>query len=215
MNRRRRRRRSPVARTTLLVAALALPAGLLPVLAAAQPEPARSPAPTTRPAPQSTGPRTRPATAEATTRPAKSMSADEMLSQMLKPPASADRPLAPVEGPPAADRTTGRGAVAPDAPVMPVRREGTYIIDRVGRLTHNADHTQAEFDFESDGRALRDPPVVLLPNVKLQVMEDAASGADHEQRFKVSGMLTEYRGRNYLLLEKVGVIPEVEAFRDF
>lgn len=215
MNRRRRRRH--VARTIVVTASIAVPAGLLPVLATAQQEPARSPAPTTRPVPQSNAPRTRPTTTagDPTTRTAKSMSADEMLSQMLKPPASADRPLAPVDGPPAADRTSGRGAVAPDAPVVPVRREGTYIIDRVGRLTHNADRTQAEFVFESDGRALRDPPVVLLPNVKLQVMEEAASGADHDLRFKVSGMLTEYRGRNYLLLEKVVTIPEVEAFRDF
>jgi hypothetical protein len=208
-----RRRRSTRVLLAAAAAAAVLPVAFAPVMVAAQQGAGRSQTPTTQPA-SGARPATRPS-GDAATRPAKSLSADEMLSQMLKPPAGADRPLAPVDGPPAADRMSGRGAVAPDAPVVSVRREGTFIIDRVGRLTHNADRTQAEFVFESDGRALRDPPVVILPNLKLMVMEDAAGGADRDLRFKVSGMLTEYRGRNYLLLEKVVTVPEVEAFRDF
>ncbi len=86
--------------------------------------------------------------------------------------------------------------------------EGTFIFDRVGRLTHNADGTQAEFTFESDGKAMKDPPVIILPNLKLMTMEDVVKATNRDLRFRVTGMLTEYRGHNYLLLEKVLVPPE-------
>jgi hypothetical protein len=45
-----------------------------------------------------------------------------------------------------------------------------------------------------------------LPNLKLMIMEDVARGNTREPRFRVSGVVTEYRGRNYLLLEKVYVL---------
>ena len=150
------------------------------------------------------------------TRPARELSADEMLNQMLKPPAASgggggSRPLPPLPetaagGP---DKTSGRGAVAPDAPVVNVLREGTFLVDRVGRLERSADGSQAEFVFDSDGTALQDPPVVIVPNLKLMQMEDAVANSMRDPRFRVSGMVTEYRGRNYVLLEKVVVVPEV------
>jgi hypothetical protein len=116
--------------------------------------------------------------------------------------------LAPVADPPAVDRTTGGGAVAPGAQPMTVLREGTFLIDRVGRLTRSADGHVAEFAFESDGKALRDPPVILLPNLKLMAMETAARASSRDLRFRITGMVTEYNGRNYVLLEKVVVVPE-------
>jgi hypothetical protein len=151
--------------------------------------------------------------APAATRPTRELSAEDMLSQMLKPPASAggSRPLPPLPesaggGP---DKTSGRGAVAPAAPVVNVLREGTFLVDRVGRIERSADGSRAEFVFESDGTALQDPPVVIVPNLKLMQMEDAAANSTRDLRFRVSGMVTEYRGRNYVLLEKVVVVPEV------
>ena len=39
-------------------------------------------------------------------------------------------------------------------------------------------------------------------------MEDAVQGANRDLRFRATGMVTEYRGRNYILLEKVVVVPE-------
>ena len=39
-------------------------------------------------------------------------------------------------------------------------------------------------------------------------MEEAVKGANKDLRFRISGMVTEYRGRNYVLLEKVVVMPE-------
>jgi hypothetical protein len=135
--------------------------------------------------------------------------ADELIRQMLRPAGSAARPLQPVTEPPAPDRTTGRGAVAPGAPMLTVMREGTYIVDRVGRLTRSADGTQMEFTFEADGQALRDPPVIILPNLKLMAMENLVSGSSRDLRFRITGMVTEYRGRNYVLLEKVVVVSDV------
>jgi hypothetical protein len=135
-----------------------------------------------------------------------------MLSQMLKAPQqTGNRPLAPLPAPSvgAVDRTSGPGAVAPSAPVVNLLREGTFLVDRVGRLSRNADGSQAEFSFESDGTAMQDPPVVIVPNLKLMQMEDAVANNPRDLRFRVSGSVTEYRGRNYILLEKVVVVPEI------
>jgi hypothetical protein len=157
-------------------------------------------------------PSTRPSTSPATTKSAKDQSAEEMLSQMLKAPQQAGkRPLTPLPTTTGgvADKTSGAGAVAPSAPVVNVLREGTFLVDRVGRLSRTADGSQAEFVFESDGTAMQDPPLVIVPSLKLQQMEDAVSTAIKDPRFRVSGTLTEYRGRNYILLDKVVVVPDI------
>jgi hypothetical protein len=203
----------------LVIAALSLPVGggMLNAVSADAPPVADVADLATRPSakPQAARPTTRPAAkpATATTKPAKELSAEEMLSQMLKPAErSGNRPLAPLPeassgGP---DRTSGAGAVAPAAPVVNVLREGTFLVDRIGRLSRGRDGSDAEFVFDADGTALQDPPVIIIPNLKLQQMEDAAtSNTVRDLRFRVSGMLTEYRGRNYILLEKVVVVPEI------
>lgn len=141
------------------------------------------------------------------------MSPEAKMAQMLKPvPQAAARPLQPRIDPPAIDRTTGVGGVAPKTPPQALHREGTFLFDRVGRLTRSPDGQQAEFVFESDGKTLQDPPVIILPNLKLMSMEDAVKSTNRDLRFRVTGMLTEYRGRNYLLLEKVLVPPENGSF---
>jgi hypothetical protein len=141
--------------------------------------------------------------------PATQPTAGQLLDQMLRPSATPAQPLQPLPDPPAPDRTTGGAAVAPGADPMPVIREGSYIVDRTGRLTKSADGQQFEFNFESDGRAMKDPPVVILPNLKLMAMENAVSGSNRDLRFRITGMVTEYKGRNYVLLEKVVVVPDV------
>ncbi|MDB5356482.1 MAG: hypothetical protein JWN24_2935 [Phycisphaerales bacterium] len=156
--------------------------------------------PATQPA---AGPATQPADAAAP------LSPEQMLNNMLKPPPSAGKPLTPALDPPAVDRATGKGAVAPHVPTAHVRREGSFISDAVGRLTHSADGSQAEFTFDADGKNLKDPPIIILPNLNLMTMEAVVSGANRDLRFRVTGMVTEYRGRNYVLLEKVMVIPDI------
>jgi hypothetical protein len=127
---------------------------------------------------------------------------------MLRPGATNSRPLQPLPDPAQPDRTTGAAAVAPGAPQMSVMREGSFVVDRTGRLTRSADGQQYEFTFDSDGKSMKDPPVVILPNLKLMAMENAVSGSNRDLRFRITGMVTEYRGRNYVLLEKVVVVPE-------
>jgi len=134
-------------------------------------------------------------------------SADQMLDRMLKP-AGPGQTLQPSTDRPAIDKTSGAGAVAPDAPRVTVMREGSYIVDRVGRLSPSADGQQMEFVFESDGKALKDPPVVVLPSLKLMDMEWARETKGPETLFRITGMVTEYKGRNYVLLDKVVVVPE-------
>jgi hypothetical protein len=161
-----------------------------------------------------TAPKPSPASAAAAgpaTKPAatKGVTADQLLGEMLKAPAPATgKPLATPDEAPAVDATSGKGAVRPNAPAVTVLREGTYLVDRVGRLTRSADGATAEFSFESDGSAMQDPPVVIIPNLKLMAMEDAASTVNRDLRFRITGMVTEYRGRNYVLMEKVVVVPD-------
>jgi hypothetical protein len=171
---------------------------------------AAAPVPEKKPVAKTTA---KPTTRPSATKPAKEVSPEEMMSQMLKAPRhTGTKPLPPL--PPAtsggSDKSSGAGAVAPAAPVVNVLREGTFLVDRVGRLSRSADGSQAEFLFETDGTTLQDPPLIIVPNLKLMQMEGAAtSQGRREVRFRVSGMLTEYRGRNHILLDKVVVVPDV------
>ncbi len=146
-----------------------------------------------------------------TTRPT-GKSAEEMLNQLLKPTGDSAKPLAPTTAAQggSVDVTSGAAAVAPGAPVVTVMREGTDIVNRVGRLTRGADGDQWEFTFDSDGRTMLDPPVVVLPNLTLMLMESNATGSNRDIRFRVTGEVTEYRGRNYVLLRKASVVSDAE-----
>jgi len=142
------------------------------------------------------------------TQPSKPIPADQMLSRMLRPADEPAKPVAAPSQPAAIDKSTGTGAVAPGAPALTVMREGSYLVDRVGRMNRTADGQQEEFTFDSDGKAMKDPPVVLLPNLKLMAMEQAVKGSSRDLRFRITGVVTEYNGRNYVLLEKVVVVTD-------
>ena len=153
--------------------------------------------------PPATRPATRPATQEA---------ADSALDRLLEPtrpqPATTNQALAPAPGA-QPDNATGRGsaAVAPDTPRRMLLPEGTYVIDRLVQVRHSVDGRGLEIVFVADGivpAAAVDPPMLLAPNLNLQTV-DAVFRQDPEHRYRVTGRVTEYRGRNYLLLEKVVV----------
>lgn len=150
-------------------------------------------------------PATQPTTRPSGTRP---VAPGQLLDSLLKPPATAGQVLQPIQEGPAVDATTGGNAVAPGAPQLNLIREGTPIVDRTGRLTKSADGQVNELTFDADGKALKDPPMVILPNLKLMQMENAVQSTSRDLRFKVSGVVTEYKGRNYILLERVVVVPE-------
>ena len=155
---------------------------------------------------QTTRPTTRPSTDAGDS--TNAAAADQVFDQMLKPTTNPVRLLEPVSDKPVRDKTSGTGAIKPNAPPLNTLREGTFVIDRIGRLTHT-DNGQAEFTFESDGKALRDPPMILLSNLKLMQMEDTLTAVNRDLKFRVTGTVTEYRGRNYLLLERVVQVLDV------
>jgi hypothetical protein len=151
----------------------------------------------TQPTDQSSAPTTQPSV----------VPADQLLTQMLRPQEEKTKPIQPVAGPPAADATSGDGALAPGAPTVSLLREGTDIVERVGHL-RKTQGDLPEFVFDSDGRALTDPPMLVLPNLKLMQMETAMGTATDNLHFRVTGTVTEYRGRNYILLDKVVVVSD-------
>jgi len=132
--------------------------------------------------------------------------ADAILKSLLKPTTPAEQVIQPIKDAPLTDATSGQAAVAPNAPTLPLVREGTFVTNRLGRLTRTADN-QWEFTFESDAKTLQDPPMLLLPNLQLMALEKEATSSGRDLQFRVTGMVTEYRGRNYLLLEKVTIVP--------
>lgn len=79
--------------------------------------------------------------------------------------------------------------------------EGFYISNRLGRLVRGAGCWM--FVFESQSKDSADSPVVILPNRWLEKMEADVLSTAEPIIFKVSGEITVYHGRNYLLLRKV------------
>lgn len=144
-----------------------------------------------------------------TTQPAE-LPATDLLNRMLKPPGEAPAPLQPIVLPAPPNSVTGyNGAVAPNSTTQPIIREGTFITDRTGRLTKSPDGLHEEFTFDADGQAMQDPPMIILPNLKLELMEQAIAGSNRDLKFHVTGMVTEYQNRNYLLMERVVVVPDI------
>ncbi len=137
----------------------------------------------------------------AATQPAGEQSADQMLDRMLNP-AGGEQTIQPA--PTQSVQVAGQGGSVKQN----VLREGSYVVDRVGRLSSDDDKQRMEFVFDSDGKALRDPPIVVLPSLKLMDMEWARETKGPETRFRITGMVTEYRGRNYILLDKVVVVTD-------
>src|ERR1051325_11423069 len=67
------------------------------------------------------------------TPPAEPTNPDQMLRQLLSPARPSGKPLQPVDFP--IEDKTSKTAVAPKVESQNLIREGSYIIDRVGRLT--------------------------------------------------------------------------------
>ena len=132
---------------------------------------------------------------------------DQLLNSMLRPATDTGTVLQPVPDGQKFDASAQK-AVAPNAPTVRLRREGSTIFDTVCRLTRSADGQQWELTLESDGKTMQDPPLIILPNLNLAAMETAVAGASRDLRFRVTGVVTEYKGRNYILLEKVVVPPD-------
>jgi hypothetical protein len=97
----------------------------------------------------------------------------------------------------------------PERHGAPIVREGTHLTDQSGRLSHTASG-QAIFTFDTDGKTVKDPPMYLLPNQKLEMMEGTVLGTAKDSHFRISGAVTEYKGKNYILLDKAVVVADVD-----
>ncbi|MCG8403989.1 MAG: hypothetical protein MI923_02205 [Phycisphaerales bacterium] len=89
--------------------------------------------------------------------------------------------------------------------------DGSRIVDRPGRLTREGDYFT--FSFESRGQGAPELPIRLLPNRLLEDMEVISSGGAEPVVFVLSGEVTEYRGVNYLLIQKLLVRPNLGNFK--
>lgn len=113
------------------------------------------------------------------------------------------------------ERTEVAARAIPDNAIRAVDRklmpDGSHLVDRAGRLTRDGDYLT--FTFESRGEGPIEMPLRLLPNRLLENMEMIAEGGRKSVVFVVSGEVTEYRGVNYLLLEKLLIRPDLGNLR--
>lgn len=152
-------------------------------------------------------PATQPATQPAVSAPVDQptpVDAEGTLDRLLRARPGTAQPIQPAP-PTDVDARQPRNDVAPRTPSVPLKREGDMIVQRVGRL-HPTAGGGFEFRFESDRRQLHDPPMIILPNQRLADMESSLNRAGRDLRFQVTGVVTQYRGKNYLLIEKAAEV---------
>jgi len=136
------------------------------------------------------GPASAPASPRTLRRPEQAEIIQDLLRQRDK--AGVILPQDPQEG-----QSSGavRAATADDSSLLP---EGTILVERPGRLV--SDGGRPMFVFLTSATGGRPQSMELLPCQLLEALErESARGSE----FTVSGEVTRYRGRNYLLLLKV------------
>jgi hypothetical protein len=145
--------------------------------------------PTSEPA---TNPTSEPTT-EATTEPTTNPTTEPTTGPTTHPTTG------PTTGP-----TTSPTATTQPAPVIPPLTgvtEGSFFPEREGRLQRSKDGREIQFVFEQDGKQVE---VTILQNLELMRLENAVEDAGWGQRFRASGWVTEYQGKNYILLDHAG-----------
>ncbi len=152
-----------------------------------------------------------PPSAPATTAPASTMpSAQKVLEGLLK-----DKPTATVPDAAPTPITANRTAqplvpeAAPNTPKTARVREGEFVWNRVGRLEKDEKTGSWFFAFEADGQNMQDPPMILIPSRLLATMESASVSGTLPTRFKVSGEVTEYSGKNYLWVQHMEILRDL------
>lgn len=161
------------------------------------------PAPATQPASQP-GVMVEAGPSGATTQPpvATQPSPDRMLENLLhRTPAVPDAKI--MSGPAIPSAPAPGASAAPNPPTITRLREGQYLTQRTGRLVKDEKTGQWMFAFDSDGKEMKDPPMVILPNLYLQSMEQMTEKGTKSIRFNISGEVTEYQGKNFLIIRFV------------
>lgn len=108
-------------------------------------------------------------------------------------------------------RAEGADLFAPEGQTLP---EGAYLAQRRGTL-HRLDSGVWVFVFDADAAGRAEPPMVVAPSIGLMQMRRLVeSRADAGLRFKVSGRVTLYRGRNFLVPTFGSILVEREGGGD-
>ena len=105
------------------------------------------------------------------------------------------RPQQPATQP--GPRGTPSAGVAADG--RPLLLEGTFLVERPGRLVHEDGHAKLVLNPEAGGKGPR--TIEILPNQLLEAMEHEAGAGFTD--FIVSAEVTRYKGTNYLILRKI------------
>ncbi|HVS72395.1 MAG TPA: hypothetical protein VHQ47_14160 [Phycisphaerae bacterium] len=172
------------------------------------PEPNPAPSPdVTDETPRAAG-ATQPAAAassSSTTQP----SAQAVLENLLSTrPSTAEPAPVPAGGTTAAAGLQGNSA-APNEPVVKRKPEGDFVWNAVGRLTRDDQTGEWLFVFDSDGKRMQDPPMGLVPSRMLMAMQQASKDGTVPTKFRVSGEVTEYNGKNYLYVKDERVVQDL------
>jgi len=120
--------------------------------------------------------------------------------EVIDQPARVGAPAATVDLDPAvvgiAPPPAGEGASAEKPKLLP---EGTFIVNRRGRIMRSSDGAHVMFVFEADQPDAPETPMILMPCRKLEDMEDYVEKHGDQTTFRLSGQVHTYRGANYLL----------------
>ncbi len=101
-------------------------------------------------------------------------------------------------------------AAAPNEPAAPRVREEETVEGRLGRLVRDQRSGLEVYEFDADRQKMDDPPLGVIPCKALEVMEDATEGGNLPVKFRLSGEVTQYRGKNYLYVRAFSVIKDME-----
>jgi hypothetical protein len=149
-------------------------------------------------------------TAPATTTPASTLpSAQSVLENLLN-----ERPAAPVAGtatttPANPALTPAVEASAPNEPKVNRIPEGRMLWNRIGRLSKDDKTGTFVFTFDADGQKMADPPIAVLPSHLLMSMEEASDKGTKPVKFKITGEVTEYRGKNFLYIKNMQAVRDM------
>ncbi len=92
-------------------------------------------------------------------------------------------------------------------------RDRELIMDRSGRLMYASDQNEWLFALDSGGPNQPDTPLVILPSQLLEVMEKLWVQSNHRAKFCVSGLVTVYQNRGFLLMRKMQVVYDQGNFQ--
>ncbi len=128
-----------------------------------------------------------------------------MESLLTRPSGAAATPEDPRFGPVAEGVDPDAAGDGPFAAAP--RQEGSYLIERRGRLVSQGRGRAVLFTFSADGVNADEPPMVLMPCRLLEELENDVRQRDTAPEFTVSGRVYAYRGVNHLLPTSYRTVP--------